>query len=451
MSGPMTASSTVIVAFRSEVVADVYGLAFESVFGSATISCADAKSAAGALIKNPSACVIIEASIPGGPLKAFFEIQASLAKRAHVFVLGGGKDLLPEAAENLHVTFLPEKPEMKDVVAKVEEALELAGRAQEFCRITLKSLLVRSEKLRCDVYLRLSDDKYVKVMHANDRFEQVDYEKFRAKNVEHLFLPRADFLGLMDDLLAKASELTATPEKITVDSALNANLAIFQIVHSAFETDGFTPQLQRLSVASVNLAISTIKKNPKLSELLARLDANRDSYISWHSTALGFLCCKLATMLGWHSEATFYKLSLASMLHDIVLTSDDLAKIQTVNELKAAGLTEKDRARVLRHPLEGAHLVSNVDEIPGEVGFIIEQHHERQDGNGFPRGIDHKDISSITALFIIAHDVVNSMFEAPPENFQMLDFLAAREADKSYTKGAFGQVFRSLMAKSTEM
>lgn len=135
----------------------------------------------------------------------------------------------------------------------------------------------------------------------------------------------------------------------------------------------------------------------------------------------------------------------------MVLPTDALARIQTVAELQASNISEKDRARVLRHPLEGAQLVSSIDEIPGEVGFIIEQHHERQDGSGFPRGIDHKDISSISALFIIAHDIVTTMFDAPPEKFEMQAFLAAREAEKSYTKGAFGQVYRALMTKVSEI
>lgn len=452
MSSAMNAGTgTVILAFRNEVVADVYSLAFEGVFGSQVISCGDASAAALTLKKNPAACVIIESSIAGGPLNAFFQMQASLAKRANVFVIGGGKDLLPEEAENLRVQFLPERPQMKEVVGQVEKALRLSASAQEYCRITLKALLVRSAKLRCDVFLKLGEDKYVKVLHANDRFGETEYERYRAKRVEYLYVPRSDFLTLMDDLLEKVSELNKEPEKMTAEAAINANMAIFQIVHTAFETDGFTPQLQRLAQASVGLAINTIKKNPRLTELLSRLDHNRDSYLSWHSTALSFLCCKLATMLNWHSESTFYKLSLAAMMHDIVLSTDEMARIQTMADLKKSSLNEKERAKVLRHPIEGAQLVHSIDDIPGEVGFIVEQHHEHQDGTGFPRGVDHKDISSISALFIICHDVVTSMYDAPPENFQMLDFLSAREADKSYTKGAFGQVFRALMGKISEM
>jgi hypothetical protein len=451
MPGNLKNKGTIILAFRNEVISDVYALAFEGIFGAQIIACTDAAAASYALRKNPEACVIIESAIAGGPLNAFFECQAALAKRANVFVLGGDRSLVPAHSDKLRVEFLLEHPEMRDVVANVEAALKLEGDAQEFCKITLKGLLIRSEKLRCDVYLKLSGDKFVKVLHANDRFDKEDHDRFLAKNVEFLYLPRADFFDFMDDLLSRVADLNRAPETLAMDVAVTATEAIFQTVHAAVETDGFTPRLQQLAVASVDLAINTIKRNPRLSELLARFDMNRDSYISWHSTAMSFLSCKLAAMLGWHSEATFLKLSLASILHDLTLTSDQLAKIRTPAQLNAAVLADRDRAAVLRHPIEAAQLVASFDEIPGEVGFIVEQHHEWQDGTGFPRGINHKDISAISALFIISLDIVTTMYDAPPENFQMAEFLAAREAEGCYTTGAFGQVFRALLAKDLEL
>ena len=45
-------------------------------------------------------------------------------------------------------------------------------------------------------------------------------------------------------------------------------------------------------------------------------------------------------------------------------------------------------------------------EIPPDVSVIIEQHHERPDGNGFPNGINFKRISVFSSIFIVAHDFV---------------------------------------------
>ncbi len=444
-------NSTIILALKNEVVADVFALAFEGVLRAHIIACKDIGEAIKAMRDNPDACLVVEPDVPGEPISVLFQRQATLARRSHVFVLGGSSALIPANLPQMKVEFLPAVPMMAELVAKVESAMHLEALSLQFCKITLKSLLIRSSRLRCDVYLKLSNEKFVKVLHANDRFDLDEYERFQHKNVNFLYLPRADFLGLMDDLLEKVAVLNGAPGDLSIEDAVSTNIAIFETVHAAFETEGFTPQLQKLTVASVDLAVNTIKKNPRLSELLGRFESGRDSYIGWHSTALSFLCCKLATLLGWQSDSTFFKLSLAAMLHDLTLPTDAMAKIRTKAELEASDFSDEEKAIIMRHPSEAAQLINAFEEIPGEVGFIVEQHHERQDGTGFPRGVDHKDVNSIAALFIIAHDVVATMFESPADNFKMADFLTAREADKIYTKGSFGQVFRALVTKSDEM
>jgi len=445
--------STIILAFEKQVVSDVFALAFEGVFlASRVIACRSAAEAAKLLRDHPDACLIVEGNPQGGSLAKLFRDQAKMARRARVIVLGGDPALIPPPGPvPAQIEQLPERVAMKDLVAHVETMLMLDASTEQYCRISLKSLLVRSTTLRCDVFLKLSDGKYIKVLHANDLFDQYEYDRFVEKKVEFLYLPRADFLSLIDDLLGKMKELNAEPENVSLEDSLTAMQAVFHVVHSAFETDGFTPQIQKMTMASVSLALATIHKNPKLSDLVKRLDSNRDSYISWHSTALAFLCCKFATMLGWESDSTFYKLALASIIHDLALPSDHLARIQSLSQLEAAGLTLEERELVLRHPLEAGELVNCFEEIPGEVAFIVEQHHERQDGTGFPRGVDHNDVSPISALFIISLDIVSYMYDSPPENFRIIDFVSLREADKCYTKGAFGQVFRLLVAKVDEL
>jgi len=449
MNSAQKKQAIIILAFQSEVVAEVYSFAFEGLLSARIIFCPTVEAACIALKNHPESSMLIESDLTGGPLSLLFESQKYLAKRATIFVLGGDETLLPERAEKKNIHFLGKQPVLKDIVEIIDSLFKTNAAKEQYCKITLKSLFFRSDSLHCDVFLKLSDEKYVKVLHSTDRFSQEQFEKFQAKSVEFLYLHRADFIRLVDDLLSKVSELNQDPGKITVDGSLAISSAIFQTVHAAISSDGFTPQLRELTVKSVELAIGTIKKNPKLSELLEKLDENRHSYISWHSTALSFLTCKLATMLGWNSDSTFYKLSLASLL-DLTLESDELAMIRTVGQLKASALDGLDRVAILTHPIDAAHLLTGFDEVPGEVAFIVEQHHEQQDSTGFPKGLEHKEISPISALFIISLDIVTTMYESPPKNFRMREFLSVRDTEKVYTKGNFGMVFRALVANGSE-
>lgn len=450
MSSVLNNRTIVILAFQSEVVSDVYSLAFEGVFGSRIISCGDIAAANEALRQNPDACVIVEASKSPADLTSLFERQTALARRSLIFVLGGDPKTYPLSTSNQHVEFLPSVPDIKELVDKMESTLQLESGTKQFCKIPLRSLLVRGKKLHCDIYIQLSDEKFVKVLNSNERFDREEYERFKAKGVKSLYLARADFLDLVNDLLSQVNGFTSNPDKINLEESLSTSLAIFETVHSAFETEGFTPSLQKLTLATVDVAIKTIRKDPKLSELLERLNKNRDSYICWNSTALNFLCCKLATLLDWQSEATFFKLSLASLVHDLTLPKDDMALIRTLDELDKSQFSEEEKTLIKRHPIDASRLLDGFDEVPGEVGFIVEQHHERQDGSGFPNGIDHREISLVSALFIIAQDIVHEMFTLPEGGFQMNEFMKKRKAEQVYTKGTFGQVFRSIEAKLAE-
>src|SRR5207244_821722 len=102
-------------------------------------------------------------------------------------------------------------------------------------------------------------------------------------------------------------------------------------------------------------------------------------YISSHSMMLGNLACTLAAAVGWSSETTFYKLSLASFLHDITLQNHELAGIQSLKELE----TRKEEFKPAElqayknHPHAASEMAKQFSEVPPDVDTIIMQHHEQ--------------------------------------------------------------------------
>ena len=83
--------NTVILAFKNEVVADVFALAFEGVLHSRVISCSDAYSVAKALEEYADACVIVEATFPEASLHQLIQRQVAFAKRATIFLVEIGR------------------------------------------------------------------------------------------------------------------------------------------------------------------------------------------------------------------------------------------------------------------------------------------------------------------------------------------------------------------------
>jgi HD-GYP domain-containing protein (c-di-GMP phosphodiesterase class II) len=93
-----------------------------------------------------------------------------------------------------------------------------------------------------------------------------------------------------------------------------------------------------------------------------------------------------AAILGRHiglHRTELEKLAVGCAMCDIGMT-------QLPPELldQAENLSDEQVRVVRAHPTVGAELVSKSKEVDFEILGIIENHHERMDGSGYPRGID---------------------------------------------------------------
>ena len=131
-----------------------------------------------------------------------------------------------------------------------------------------------------------------------------------------------------------------------------------------------------------------------------------DGYTAEHSEAV----VRLAQRVGQRLEMSAFELvelELASRLHDV-------GKIRVPGEIlrKPAALSAEERHVIELHPEWGAELVGR---IPGlqAVAAIIRFHHERPDGNGYPRALGGERIP-LAARIVAACDAYGAMTEHRP-------------------------------------
>ena len=94
------------------------------------------------------------------------------------------------------------------------------------------------------------------------------------------------------------------------------------------------------------------------------------------------------------------------------------------------------------HPWQEAELVRRFQKMPPDVDTIILQHHERPDGTGFPRGLDFRRIAPLSAVFIVAEEFAELIYESGLENDNVLDILDSLE--EKYQRGNFKMALGSL-------
>ena len=137
--------------------------------------------------------------------------------------------------------------------------------------------------------------------------------------------------------------------------------------------------------------------------LAAALDA-RDPYTAGHSERVSVVSVAIGRELGLGLEA-LEVLRLGALLHDI-------GKIGVPDEVlrKPGALTGAEYDTIKQHPVLGARILRSVPFLARHLP-IVELHHERPDGRGYPYGLRGDDIP-LPARIVHVADAYDAMTSA---------------------------------------
>ncbi len=181
--------------------------------------------------------------------------------------------------------------------------------------------------------------------------------------------------------------------------------------------------------------------------LASAIDA-KDPYTYGHSRRVAHISEAICRELGLPGEEIQF-IELAALLHDI-------GKIGTPERIlqKPGRLQPKEMEVIKEHPLQGAHILSTIDELQ-EVMAWIRQHHERYDGRGYPGKVTAEDIPLPARIIAIAdsYDAMTSdrpyrKAMNPGKVMDIMDDLAGSQFDPHVFK-AFKSVFLRRGARMT--
>jgi hypothetical protein len=137
--------------------------------------------------------------------------------------------------------------------------------------------------------------------------------------------------------------------------------------------------------------------------LVEALDAH-DRITRGHAERVRAYASSLGKQLGLRADE-LDRLNWAALLHDI-------GKLQVSTEIlnKPGRPTEEEWEQLRVHPLLGERLVEPLNEWLGEWSAAVGYHHERWDGDGYPRGTHAEEIPLAGRIVAIAdvYDVITS-------------------------------------------
>lgn len=114
-----------------------------------------------------------------------------------------------------------------------------------------------------------------------------------------------------------------------------------------------------------------------------------------HSLRVSELCEKMGTALGLQEDEV-KELKTVGLLHDIGKVAIEEGILN-----KNGKLVDQEWVEIKKHPEIGYRILSSVNELSEMAGYVL-AHHERWDGNGYPKGLKGNEIPVQSRIIAIA-------------------------------------------------
>lgn len=154
-----------------------------------------------------------------------------------------------------------------------------------------------------------------------------------------------------------------------------------------------------------------------------------DEYTYQHNIGVGVLSTLIGKWLGL-PEAELSTLSLAATLHDI-------GKVRIPADLlnKPGKLTAEEYELVKKHTIFGYDILKHTVGLSPRVCLVALQHHERNDGKGYPFGLKQDKLDLFSRIVAVA-DIFHAMSSVRPYRGPM----PFHEIVDQMRKGLFGEL-----------
>jgi HD-GYP domain-containing protein (c-di-GMP phosphodiesterase class II) len=348
-------------------------------------------------------------------------------------------DITTKIASVIEVSDFFEKEKIKEIFNEVgikESGNENTG----YCKIQLYNFFQFNVAV-VNIYLKLSQEKFVKIINEGELFTKDILEKYQKKNIKYLYIKNEDFHPFLEEITKTLLDFY-NKKTLTENIQKEVQLASLDNINISLKSIGLTESTIELANETISSVMSSFKGINRLWDYLQNKSKNT-TFFSEHSLAVAVLSCAIAKGLEWKTEYTLRKLVMASLLHDIGLESEHLIYLNDIKEKGFEQLTSLEKNEYLEHPKMGCLILKDFPELPANIDTIIMEHHEGPSGSGFPRKLNSFNITPLSCVFIIAerfyHILHKGSFTIDARND------ALKILGETYSQGNFKSPLNSLV------
>jgi HD-GYP domain-containing protein (c-di-GMP phosphodiesterase class II) len=309
--------------------------------------------------------------------------------------------------------------------AGISEEKEVALNDDSFSKIKIEEFY-SSQAVLFDIYIKLSDHKYLKILHTGDVFSKERLDKYKnEKKVDSLYFHNSDrrkFVQYNNYLAKKLIDNDHVPVQNKVNILKNVTE---KYIEEAFVI-GIKPQVLDQGKEVCESVFKLIETQNDLYTVLKAYQSF-DPTAYTHAFLVTLYSTAIIKQFEWQSKVTIETAAMACMFHDIGMT---LLPKEFLT-LSVRDMTEEQYALYKTHPELGYQILENNRQINNSIKQLILQHHEAFDGSGFPFQKKNNKILTLANIICLADDFVHIMMD---EKVQPTDALRRILMDKIAVK-----------------
>lgn len=312
----------------------------------------------------------------------------------------------------------------------------------ELFKISIKLLTQSQEPFVGEIYIKIGEAKAIKVTHDDPDFLDI-LTKYERKGLKEVYVDKKTFEDFLRRIKAKiASKKLFDPLTIPPDQRILELNNCYELLREQLTKIGFSKQSIEMAQDIALNTVASINEIPNLARFFNEFK-EQCNHAFIKNMLIGYVCSTMIEFFPWRSAAIKTKCTLATLLCDVFLEPGDFIILESDYEKET--LPEN----ILQHGDKVSKLLSDrkfTKVVSKEMLNIIEQHHERPNGTGFPRGLNHQQITILTAINIVANHLVDLMIKY---NF---DFSKRQEIYQQLEKTYHNQgVFQKALSSVEQM
>ena len=297
---------------------------------------------------------------------------------------------------------------------------------EEFSVIDIEEF-ISGKEIKYDIFINIGERKFIKLSHGNESLTDDQVERLKLKGVSHLYMKKKDFIEYFNmtvSLIKHMPKVKISPHKKSLFVQMTSKLLAESVISHEIDAEV-------VNHASA-VVESTIDMLTGCDEILLTLEflknGHRDVYS--HCLNVSIYSVMIARNMKLESNQNLSLLAAGAMFHDL----GKLKVPSAILDIPYSDLSPSETQLLQNHIVFGVEMVRSLKNIPREVVTIVEQHHECENGSGYPMGISSEHIHPLAKIVKIADDFCEHMAMRPPSINYVLHSISMMEKDASYDR-----------------